>query len=139
MVSQTIPETRETRISLEPFELSSVRGFRINREINRNLRVLRNSEQKRLRKLKWTLNPFNRAVLKTNRLAKNVARFNINQEHAFANIDWSTGKITVDLPADHKICKERQARREIIFAIDKAGKGGQKPRRKDNNIELRCK
>lgn len=137
IAQQAIPATRETRISLEPFELSPVRGLRINKEIDRSLRVLRRAEQKRLRKLRWTINPLNRANLKTNRVVKNVAKFNQSQEHSKATIDWKTGDITVDLPANHKICRQRQERREVLFA--KGGTGsGQKPRRKDNNIKIRC-
>lgn len=80
-------------------------------------------------------------MLKTNRQINNVAKFNeLNAANGTkATLDPVSHKIVVDLPPEHKICRERQARREIMFAQDKAGKGGQKPRRKDNNIELRCK
>lgn len=49
------------------------------------------------------------------------------------------GKIRVDLPPEHPICIARHERREVLFAQGKTGKGGQRPRRKDNNIKIRCK
>lgn len=49
------------------------------------------------------------------------------------------GNIRVDLPPDHPICVARSQRKEILFAENKAGKGGQRPRRQNNNIKLRCK
>lgn len=49
------------------------------------------------------------------------------------------GKIRVDLPPEHPICIARHERREVLFALGKGGKGGQRPRRKDNNIKVRCK
>lgn len=145
MAQQAVPETREMRFSLEPFPSlvsakDTVRGSRITYDVNRNLRILRRAEQKRLRRLRRSWNPFLNVELKTNRQLKNVSVFNkrVEQHGAKATMDFKTHQITVDLPAEHKICKERQARREIMFATDKAGQGGQKPRRKDSNIELRC-
>lgn len=46
------------------------------------------------------------------------------------------GRIVVDLPRHHPICVLRRERREIMFAKHKAGKGGQRPRRK--SVILRC-
>lgn len=35
----------------------------------------------------------------------------------------------VNLPREHPICREREERREVLFAKNKAGKGGQRPPR----------
>lgn len=55
------------------------------------------------------------------------------------NVIQLNGKVRVDLPPEHPICVARHERREVLFALGKSGKGGQRPRRNDNNITLRCK
>lgn len=45
-------------------------------------------------------------------------------------------KIEVDLPRQHPICVQRRERRELLFATGRAGKGGQRPRKRDTII--RC-
>ena len=47
------------------------------------------------------------------------------------------GTIITDLPRNHPICIARAERRELMFATGKAGKGGQRPRRRLKEI-LRC-
>lgn len=48
------------------------------------------------------------------------------------------GTVRVDLPPEHPICRKREERRELMFATGKAGKGGQRPRRDNNDIKVRC-
>lgn len=47
------------------------------------------------------------------------------------------GRIITDLPKNHPICVARRERRELMFATRKAGKVGQRVRRKSVQI-LRC-
>lgn len=72
----------------------------------------------------------------SNKLSPRVYRKPLNQISLKNYVDKT---VTVDLPPEHPICRQREERREILFATGKTGKGGQKPRQQDNNIKLRCK
>lgn len=142
---QLSPATRETRLSLEP-SFPEVRGLRTNYVLNRNLRVSPKQERKRLRTLiELPHNParidFNRdvrqlmAIHQYNKIRQKQSKFAVKPLQTI-QLDKT---IRVDLPPEHPICIERERRREVMFAKDKAGSSGQKPRREDNNIKLRCK
>lgn len=70
----------------------------------------------------------------------NKVRSRVSVEHRKPlSIIQLNGQVRVDLPPEHPICRERSERRAMMFAIGKAGKTGQRPRRDNNNIKLRCK
>lgn len=54
-----------------------------------------------------------------------------NRSPSYARYDYKRINVGRDekvfLPSDHPICKEREERREVLFARRKAGKGGQNP------------
>ncbi len=132
------PATRELRHSLDT---SQVRGLRL---LNRNLKLGRNREDKRLR----IELPNNELRLDFNRDIKHLkfihdynkvrSQYSRQAVKPVATIQPDMS-VKVDLPPEHPICVKRQERRELLFATGRAGKGGQRPRRQNNDIKLRCK
>ena len=132
------PATRELRYSLDT---SQVRGLRL---LNRNLKLGRNREDKRLR----IELPNNELRLDFNRDIKHLkfihdynkvrSQYSRQAVKPVATIQPDMS-VKVDLPPEHPICVKRQERRELLFATGRAGKGGQRPRRQNNDIKLRCK
>lgn len=137
------PATRETRFSLAP--VSPVRGLRFEYNENRGLRLSAQRERKRPR-----------TIIE---LPDNPARIDFNRDvrqavviHEYNKIRQAQSKnarkplymiqpdrtIKVDLPPEHPICIRREERRAVMFAQGKAGKGGQRPRRDNNDIKVRC-
>lgn len=156
MAQQAIPATRESRNSLESFsfpEIPEIRGLRT-KPFERIFRLSPQRERKKMRNIIEL--PYNPARLDLNREVKQALAiqghkqlglkgYNDIRKAQFKNAvkplytirpDMS---IKVDLPPEHPICIQREQRRELLFAFNKAGKGGQRPRRLDNNITLRCK
>lgn len=60
-------------------------------------------------------------------------------KYQYARINVGKLNESVLLPAEHPLCKEREERREVLFAKNKAGKGGgkQKPP-KIPKIDVKC-
>lgn len=134
------PATREVRPSLVN---SQVRGLRL---FSRNLKLGRNREDKRLRIVVPDKN--NELRLDLNRDIKHLkfihdynkvrSQYSKQAVKPVATIQPDMS-VKVDLPPEHPICVKRQERRELLFATGRAGKGGQRPRRQNNDIKLRCK
>ena len=135
----TKPATRETRFSLESVPVRGLRNifgrkFAEQRKSNRptpldnllNRRTLRLDINRDVRQIQ-ELNRYNAIRARTAReFRKPLSTIMLD------------GTIRVDLPPEHPLCVARQVRRAVIFATDKAGKGGQRPREQEQ-IKLRCK
>lgn len=123
------------------------RGLRTEIHSIRNLRLSPQRERKRFRTIIEL--PYNPARLDFNREVKQAQAIHEYDKRRVQDYNSKTmkplstikldGSIKVDLPPEHPICVQRKVRRELLFATDKAGKGGQRMRREDNNIQLRCK
>lgn len=140
MELRTIPATREARSSLET---TTAQGWR-------NIFGRKLAEQRKSNRLEpisvleirhERVGPrFDREVkqaadfFRTQRIKERVSR---EFRKPLQTIQLN-GKIKIDLPPEHPICVQREIRREMMFALGQAGKGGQKPR-KQENITLRCK
>lgn len=135
------PATREVRPSLDN---SQVRGLRLLHR--RNLKLDRNREVKRLHivipdkknELRLDLNRDIRHMKFIHDYKKVRSQYSKQAVKPIATIQPDMS-VKVDLPPEHPICVQRQERRELLFATGRAGKGGQRPRRKNNDIKLRCK
>lgn len=134
------PATRETRFSLE--SVSSVRGLRN----QRSLKLGQQREDKRLHTI--IESPFNPFTLDFNREVKQAEAIHKYDERRLKDSKFAfkpltsiklDGTVVADLPPEHPICIQRKVRREMLFALGKVGKGGQRQRRVNNNIQLRCK
>lgn len=126
------PATRNARSFLVPRE----RGLR--KPLANTLLRLRNIEPKSNVE---TIQPAERLRLNTRKQRlRSVNRANqlVADTHKTGLISIGDyGKIQVDLPSNHPVCVKRRERREIIFAKNKAGKGGQKKPKKPE-LTIRC-
>lgn len=123
------PATRNARSFLAPLRSRGLRNIFKSLESRDEIRPTRTviaapAERRRLvsQSLRLSVKRANKAVLDNNHLGLISGPV--------------LGKIVVDLPRHHPICVLRRERREIMFAKHKAGKGGQRPRRK--SVILRC-
>ena len=139
LLSQYNPATREARSSLESSQVRGLRNF-----IGR--KVFNQREKKRpIAVINLPLDPLGPEFERELRQARDV----LQQTKIRQRVGKETRKpletillnreIRVDLPPEHPICVQREIRREVMFATRRAGKGGQRPRARNNNITLRCK
>ena len=139
MELRTIPATREARSSLES---DSARGWR-------NIFGRKFAEQRQRNRpiavIDMPLDPFGPRYDREVRQA--VDFFNTQKIKERVSREFRkplqtiklNGQIRVDLPPEHPVCVAREIRREIMFANNKAGRGGQRPRVQNNELKLICK
>lgn len=131
------PATRTTRLVLAP---SLERGLRL-RPVQSILKLRDKIRTERIEprpitvRLRRNILPYGYRRLPTIRRADRL----VVQDNKIGLISVGDyGKLQVDLPHDHPVCRERRERREVMFATHKAGKGGQKKPRQPELI-VRCK
>lgn len=128
----TNPATRTVRPVLAR-ELE--RGLR-SRPVQSILRLRDKQEAKRIEPRPVVID--NRRVYRRQSLpVRKINRLAVQQNKIGLISVGKYGKLQLDLPYDHPICRLRRERRELMFATHKAGKGGQK-RPKQPVINIRC-
>lgn len=141
MVQQAIPATRNARSFLD----FASRGLRIEKPAVRSLsqRETKSAGIYDLGKItEQSVKRFERMMIydeyrrKYQQIMKNRLKPRVIRKPIY-NLQLD-GTVKVDLPPEHPICINREKRREVMFATGKTGKSGQKPRRDNNDIKVRC-